>query len=304
MQTYIWKDDQQRGPFDDDQVQKLISGDGARPDDWAWQEGMADWAPLSTLVTDELLDKAYQLLACDYGLGPEWLAEQLVVEESTAKSLLLDVQRQIAHSIDVMVAEDKSYWEEWDRQYDRKMRGQEWPEDAEILKSKERRSKPSLSLLTRRLRIGYGRVVALLEILDNENVIARGKGSEPADVLIALEDEEEVRKVKARLCPDVPVGDVWSPPSDMQDLSAEVSEKEEPVQKCVGEPVEQGGLPSTEEKRIPWWKRFSRVCMEILGVALGLAILVVACGVYVIVILMVMGGGIAILENLSGTRRK
>lgn len=49
MQTYIWKNYQQQGPFDDQQIQQLLSTGGVNYADLAWREGMADWMPLSGL---------------------------------------------------------------------------------------------------------------------------------------------------------------------------------------------------------------------------------------------------------------
>jgi uncharacterized protein DUF4339/uncharacterized protein DUF4190 len=53
MATYIRKDHQRLGPFDDSEVLAGLRDHKYSPDDLAWREGMADWKPLRDLYPDE-----------------------------------------------------------------------------------------------------------------------------------------------------------------------------------------------------------------------------------------------------------
>jgi len=49
MSAYIWKDNQQTGPFIDDVILQALSDGKFSYDDLAWREGLAEWQPLGTL---------------------------------------------------------------------------------------------------------------------------------------------------------------------------------------------------------------------------------------------------------------
>ena len=55
MATYIRKDHQRLGPFDDGDVLAGLRGHKYFADDLGWREGMADWKPLRDLYPDEPL---------------------------------------------------------------------------------------------------------------------------------------------------------------------------------------------------------------------------------------------------------
>src|SRR2546430_794690 len=49
MATYIYKDDQQLGPFEDEQVLRSLTDGIFSCDDLAWREGWQEWKPLRSL---------------------------------------------------------------------------------------------------------------------------------------------------------------------------------------------------------------------------------------------------------------
>lgn len=49
MSTYVLKNSEQTGPFEDADIQAGLASGGFSYDDHAWREGMAEWQPLSTL---------------------------------------------------------------------------------------------------------------------------------------------------------------------------------------------------------------------------------------------------------------
>jgi len=55
MATYIRKDHQRLGPFDDSEVLADLRDHKYFADDLGWREGMADWKPLRDLYPDEPL---------------------------------------------------------------------------------------------------------------------------------------------------------------------------------------------------------------------------------------------------------
>jgi hypothetical protein len=55
MATYIRKDHQRLGPFDDSEVLAGLRGHKYFADDLGWREGMADWKPLRDLYPNEPL---------------------------------------------------------------------------------------------------------------------------------------------------------------------------------------------------------------------------------------------------------
>jgi hypothetical protein len=55
MATYIRKDHQRLGPFDDSEVLTGLRDHKYFADDLAWRDGMADWKPLRDLYPDEPL---------------------------------------------------------------------------------------------------------------------------------------------------------------------------------------------------------------------------------------------------------
>jgi hypothetical protein len=55
MATYIRKDHQRLGPFDDSEVLAELRDHKYSPDDLGWREGMADWKPLRDLYPSEPL---------------------------------------------------------------------------------------------------------------------------------------------------------------------------------------------------------------------------------------------------------
>jgi hypothetical protein len=55
MATYIRKDHQRLGPFDDSEILAGLRDHKYFADDLGWREGMADWKPLRDLYPDEPL---------------------------------------------------------------------------------------------------------------------------------------------------------------------------------------------------------------------------------------------------------
>jgi len=49
MSTYVFKDGQQDGPFEDAEIQARLSEGTLLPSDLGWREGLAEWTPLATL---------------------------------------------------------------------------------------------------------------------------------------------------------------------------------------------------------------------------------------------------------------
>lgn len=50
MQIHVVKDDQESGPYDLDEVNRLISVGAIRPTDLAWHAGLSAWQPLHTIA--------------------------------------------------------------------------------------------------------------------------------------------------------------------------------------------------------------------------------------------------------------
>lgn len=55
MQTLIFKDGKQIGPFTISEIEAGIAEGRYSPEDYAWQDGFTDWVPLSELVSPTLL---------------------------------------------------------------------------------------------------------------------------------------------------------------------------------------------------------------------------------------------------------
>ena len=55
MKTYIVKDGQQTGPFEDTELQAKLSAGVCSYEDLAWREGMTDWLPLRVLLSQTIL---------------------------------------------------------------------------------------------------------------------------------------------------------------------------------------------------------------------------------------------------------
>ena len=56
----------------------------------------------------------------------------------------------------------------------------------EVIRSEQ---KASVSLLQRRLRLGYGRAARVMDELENRGIVGPSKGGEPRDILIDLDGE-------------------------------------------------------------------------------------------------------------------
>ena len=54
MEVWIGRDGERHGPYKEVDVRQWLRSGQVSPDDLGWQEGMTDWAPLSTLFPDEL----------------------------------------------------------------------------------------------------------------------------------------------------------------------------------------------------------------------------------------------------------
>ena len=54
----------------------------------------------------------------------------------------------------------------------------------EVIRSEQ---KASVSLLQRRLRLGYTRAARIMDELENRGIVGPGKGEEPRDILIDLD---------------------------------------------------------------------------------------------------------------------
>jgi len=55
MKTYIVKDGQQTGPFEDAEIQAKLTAGACTYEDLAWREGMTDWQPLRVLLSQTIL---------------------------------------------------------------------------------------------------------------------------------------------------------------------------------------------------------------------------------------------------------
>nr|WP_199044876.1 RDD family protein [Dyella sp. ASV24] len=53
MEVWIGRDGERHGPYKEVDVRQWLRSGQVSPDDLGWYEGMADWAPLSTLFPDE-----------------------------------------------------------------------------------------------------------------------------------------------------------------------------------------------------------------------------------------------------------
>ena len=51
MSTYIYKDDQQQGPYDDEYIEMCLNKGKLSYDDHCWKEGWEEWKPLSAAFT-------------------------------------------------------------------------------------------------------------------------------------------------------------------------------------------------------------------------------------------------------------
>jgi S-DNA-T family DNA segregation ATPase FtsK/SpoIIIE len=56
----------------------------------------------------------------------------------------------------------------------------------EVIRSEQ---KASVSLLQRRLRLGYGRAARIMDELENRGIVGPSKGAEPRDILIDLDGQ-------------------------------------------------------------------------------------------------------------------
>ena len=56
----------------------------------------------------------------------------------------------------------------------------------EIIRSEQ---KASVSLLQRRLKLGYGRAARIMDELEGRGIVGPGKGAEPRDILIDLDGQ-------------------------------------------------------------------------------------------------------------------
>ncbi|MFM8469333.1 MAG: DNA translocase FtsK, partial [Limisphaerales bacterium] len=56
----------------------------------------------------------------------------------------------------------------------------------EVIRSEQ---KASVSLLQRRLKIGYGRAARIMDVLEERGYVGPSKGAEPRDILIDLDGE-------------------------------------------------------------------------------------------------------------------
>jgi len=54
----------------------------------------------------------------------------------------------------------------------------------EVIRSEQ---KASVSLLQRRLKLGYGRAARIMDELENRGIVGPSKGAEPRDILIDLD---------------------------------------------------------------------------------------------------------------------
>ena len=87
MATYIRKDHQRLGPFDDSEVLADLRAHKYSADDLGWRDGMADWKPLRDLYPDEPLPPPIPPPA----LAPTPQAQRL--GDDAAMRLLLPVGR-------------------------------------------------------------------------------------------------------------------------------------------------------------------------------------------------------------------
>jgi len=69
----------------------------------------------------------------------------------------------------------------------------------EIIRSEK---KASVSLLQRRLRLGYGRAARIMDELENRSIVGPSKGAEPRDILINLETRQHDFSTKTESSPN------------------------------------------------------------------------------------------------------
>jgi len=50
MSLFLYQNNNQTGPFTDEQINQMVLSHQITPNTLAWKEGMKDWAPVSTLV--------------------------------------------------------------------------------------------------------------------------------------------------------------------------------------------------------------------------------------------------------------
>jgi hypothetical protein len=50
MSLYLYQNDQQTGPYTEEQIQQMLQARIVSPDTLGWKEGMAAWGPLSSLL--------------------------------------------------------------------------------------------------------------------------------------------------------------------------------------------------------------------------------------------------------------
>ena len=65
----------------------------------------------------------------------------------------------------------------------------------EVIRSEQ---KASVSLLQRRLKIGYGRAARIMDVLEERGYVGPSKGAEPRDILIDLDGEGKVLEILLR----------------------------------------------------------------------------------------------------------
>ncbi|MFM7374920.1 MAG: DUF4339 domain-containing protein, partial [Chthoniobacterales bacterium] len=53
MAILVYRNDQQEGPYELDQIEQALSEGTISLTDLAWQDGLADWVPLSELITPQ-----------------------------------------------------------------------------------------------------------------------------------------------------------------------------------------------------------------------------------------------------------
>lgn len=62
MQLFIFKDEQQYGPYDPEQISSMVASGSITTDDLAWYEGLESWQPLNTIFSFPAIEAAVDIV--------------------------------------------------------------------------------------------------------------------------------------------------------------------------------------------------------------------------------------------------
>lgn len=96
MHIYIYKNNEQFGPFSSDQIQAYINTNVFAMDDLAWSEGEADWIPLSDLLIKQSNIQDVEAIV----MAPS--SVEIEVQQEEAKILTKDIAEQFLKNSDAV----------------------------------------------------------------------------------------------------------------------------------------------------------------------------------------------------------